>query len=135
MCAIDPFCCDVLGFWDSLCAQEATQFDQCQCVMNPPHDLEPCPAPDCPPDEDPVWCVYDVIAVQGDPVLCEKRGIFPGALICVTPCPFPGDLVDCDPEGTGIVTFRTINGCVLDAVPNNGCMPCPPGATKWRRVN
>ena len=105
-------------------------------VQGPPHDIERCPPPDCPPGDDPIWCVYDIINVQGDPVICEKRGIFPGGLICVTPCPFPGDLVDCDPDGTGIVTFRTVdNGCVFDAVPNNGCMPCPPGATQWRRIN
>jgi len=54
----------------------------------------------------------------------------------VTPCPFPGDLVDCDPEGTGTVQFQTVdNGCLFQVVPLNGCEPCPPGATQWTRLN
>lgn len=140
VCNIDPYCCDVPpqgGFWDQLCADEALQFPQCNCGGPPVHDIDPCLPPNCPPDVDPVWCVYDIInVVQGDPGICADRGIFVGGRICVTPCPFPGDLIDCDPDGTGVVRFRTVgNNCVFDAVPKDGCEPCPPGTTQWTRIN
>ena len=82
-----------------------------------------------------MWCVYDIISVQGDPFKCKQRGIFVGGEICVTPCPFPGDIADCDPDGTGSVVWRTLNGCKFVAVPRNGCEPCPDGISRWRRIN
>jgi len=135
VCAIDPFCCDIE--WDLICADEATQFPQCQCPPPQlPHDIEPCVTPDCPSGDQAAWCIYEVSAVFGDPAICKQRGIFIGARICVTPCPFPGDLADCDPDDTGVVTFRTVdNGCLFEVFPLNGCQPCPPGTTQWRRIN
>ncbi len=134
VCAIEPICCDPLAFWDSLCAQTATQFQQCQCA--PVHELEPCLPPDCPPADEPVWCVYDVVNVHGNPVICKNRGIFVGGTLCVTPCPFPGDIADCDPDGAGFIKFRAVfNGCEFDAVPQNGCTTCPAGKTQWKRIN
>ena len=134
VCAIDPLCCDQL--WDAQCAQTALQFPQCQCQPPiPVFNIEPCVPPDCPQGGEPVWCVYDIINVLGDPVACKQRKIFIGGLLCVTPCPFPGDLVDCDPNGTGTIRFGTVeNGCVFDAVSLGGCSPCPPGSTQWTRL-
>ena len=135
VCAIDPFCCD--ADWDQMCADAAAGFPQCQCQPPiPVHDIEPCLPPDCPPDVDPVWCIYEVLnIVQGDPAECKERGVFISGLLCVTPCPFPGDLVDCDPNDAGVVRFRTANGCVFDVLPLSGCEDCPAGILKWKRIN
>ena len=131
VCAINPFCCTVE--WDIVCADEALQFPQCQCP--PVHDLESC-LPNCPDPDDPIWCVYEVTNVFGNPIICKNRGIFVGGFICVTPCPFPGDPADCDPDGTGFVTFTTVgNGCKFRVALVNGCQPCLPGATQWTRIN
>ena len=135
VCAANPFCCSIE--WDDICAGEAAGFPQCQCP--PPvitHDLEPCVPPQCPSGDQPLWCLYQVTLVFSDPAICEARGIFPGSLICVTPCPFPGDMLDCDPEAVGFVNFRTIdNDCLFQVLPLNGCEPCPPGAFQFRRIN
>ncbi len=102
----------------------------------PPHEIEPCDSPPCPPDTQAVWCVYDVVEVLSDPDVCDLRGIVPGAMICITPCSVPGDVADCDPDGTGIVTFQSIdNDCLFEVAPIPDCSTCPPGTPRWRRLD
>ena len=105
------------------------------CKVPPPHGIQPCSA-NCPPTEDPVWCVYEIIDVNV-PVQCAVAGISVGEQICVTPCPFPDDFAVCDPEGTGIVTFQVGgSNCRFDAIPIDGCVPCPsPDIGRWERIN
>ena len=129
VCATDPFCCSVV--WDTVCANAAQLLPQCLC--QPVHDIEPCV--NCPDPDEPIWCVYQVTSVA-NPLICKQRGIFIGAIICVTPCPFPGDLIDCDPDGLGHVLFQTVgNLCKFVVVPLNGCETCPAGTIQWRRIS
>jgi hypothetical protein len=58
--------------------------------------------------------------VLSDPVDCDLGGIVSGATICVTPSTVPGDLAECDPDGSGTVRFQiTDNDCLFTATPAN----------------
>ncbi|MEE8459189.1 MAG: hypothetical protein V3S08_04915 [Phycisphaerales bacterium] len=100
-----------------------------------PHDIELCNVL-CPPITQAACCIYQVTQVLSDPVDCDPGGIVIGAAICVTPCTVPGDIAECDPDGSGTVRFQiTDNDCLFRATPIDGCTTCPPGTPKWRRTS
>jgi hypothetical protein len=90
----------------------------------------------CPPSTQAAWCIYEVTEVLSDPVDCNPDGIVNGAAICVTPCTVPGDIAECDPDGTGTAIFQiTDDDCLFRVTPIDGCTTCPPFMPKWRRIN
>jgi hypothetical protein len=117
VCGIDPFCCDVA--WDSICADEAATFPQCNCAGggNCPGAGGDCCTADGTPGCDDVDCCDAVCGV--DPFCCdtawdsicsgEACDLFAGVCDCCgggggSNCCVPNGGLGCDdPECEAIV--------------------------------